>query len=158
MKELHIDLDKKKKSLPKKAYGILSVIFSVLWIIIQYNDNNLSLFNIIYSLYFLLLGISFYYDGLGKSLSSLFGGAFIDLTNEYFKIKPSTFSKIYSFNWDKIKSIKIGVVNIEIIGADDKLHKIDLSTLDYPVVIELKQRLSELSKNTVLENIQLIKN
>jgi hypothetical protein len=54
MKDYYVDLDKRKKSVPRMILGMLSVIVAVLWLFVQRND--LGYFNIIYSIIFLFGG------------------------------------------------------------------------------------------------------
>ena len=145
MRELYIDLIKKKKSKPKIYLGILSVIFALVSAFIQYDYNSLSIFNIIYSLYFLLFGIGYLFEGSGKSTGTLFGGKYIDLTEESLTFKISLFGEKHSFPLQNIKSIITGIITIEILTLDGGSYKIDLSTLDYLAVVELKQFMSDIS-------------
>ena len=142
MKDYFVDLDKKKRSVPRMIFGVISVVFAVVWLVV--NKNDLTFFNIIYSVFFFLSGIGHYYEGAGNYFSiKFFGKSFIELNDEVFKIKLPGRNPLLDFAWGNVKSLKVGLVNIELIDKDDKLHQVDLSKLDYEIVVELKKYLSE---------------
>lgn len=149
MKEFHIDLDKHKKSTSKKILGIVSVIISIGWFII--NRHHLSFFNNLYSLYFLLLGIGYYLDGTGKSIFHFLGKPHIDIMDGYLSIKSTPFAREHTFQLSNIKTLKIGLINVEINGKNKDTLTIDLTKFDYPIVIEFKEALSALSKELKLD-------
>ena len=149
MDELHIDLDKPKKSTYKKILGLSSVILSIIWFI---GHHHIYLFDYLYGLYFLLMGIGYYLDG-SRFILHLFGNPHIDLTNNYFRIKPTTFSRENILKWNDVESLKIRLVSVEITTLGKETLKIDLLKFDYPVVLELKEALTSISKelNLALE-------
>ncbi len=145
MKELYVDLISKKKSKVKIYLGTLSLAFAFISAYIQYAYNNLTLLNIIYSLYFFLFGTGYIYEGLGKSPGNLLGGKFIDLKEELLTFKLSLFGGKQSFPITRIKAINIGTITIEISTFDGETYKIEQSFFFFFFVVELKQFMSDIS-------------
>ena len=142
MKEYYVDLDKRKKSVSRMIFGVISVVFAIFWLVV--NKNDLTFFNIIYSIFFLISGIGHFYEGMGNYFSiKFFGKSFIELNDKVFRMKFPGRNPNLDFRWENVKSLKIGLITVEIVDKNDKTYQVDLSKLDYEIVVELKKRLYE---------------
>lgn len=143
MQDLYRNLDRRNRSIPKRVFGIMIIAFSVSWIVIQYTRDNIIFLDAIYVVLFLLSGIIQLYESFGRNL---LGKTFINLTTEKLDIRITPYMKRLTLQWKDIRDIRIGIVNVELTDNENKTYSIDLSYLDYHLVIELKQRLAELSE------------
>ncbi len=141
MQEFYLNLSKSQKSLSKILLGTFTIVYSIVWIILLTGNNNMQLFNTASAVWMLIIGTAYCYEGTGRT----FGKKFIEVTEEYIKIKAFPFKSASIYYLNDIISITVGMVKIDIIDSNDKLHEIDLSAQDYRAVIELKRMFAELS-------------
>lgn len=141
MQELHIDLNKNRKSIPKLILGSLNISISIILIKELYSSNSIHLLNAVCGIFLFIMGAGYIFEGSGRSL----GERFIVLTDKCLTIKLFLFKPEQVFYLDEMKTINIKPIKIEITDTKNELHEIDLSQLDYPLVVELKKRLSDFS-------------
>jgi hypothetical protein len=59
------------------------------------------------------------------------------------KMKLSWHNPLLALEWENVRSLKVGLITVEIIDKENKVYQVDLSKLDYEIVVELKKRLFE---------------
>jgi hypothetical protein len=104
---------------------------------------------------FNLIGLPHIFAGLGISIESFFGKAFVHIDNEMIDIKLGAFEKEYKIDWQKIKSI-------ECKSGDFTIHKLDnssiffpISKLDYSSILDIRNTLLKLAESkNIRYNIQ----
>ena len=144
MDKIQINLKEAKRPIKRKFISFIAIISSIIWFIIKYNSHTLSLLNTIFIIYLFVAGLISFYDTRDILFNKLFGKPFIELTYEYLSIKLSPFTRRYNFNLKRVKLIKIELIKVEIIDIENKSFTIDLSPLEYPVVMEIRQLFSNL--------------
>lgn len=96
-----------------------------------------NLFNIIFwSLYGI---IALYQIITGKRIESLFGKAYIHITDEFLKLKTSVFKKEQSIYWKDLGRLSMKPTFIKITGQDGNNINIDFKNLEYLAVQNLKE-------------------
>ncbi len=141
-------LKEKKKSKFALILGILSFVLAIFWITLRLIENNaLSLFDWIYSFFFLLNGVSQTLSGLGYSIERLIGKAFIKIDNQAIKIKTGAFDKEQSIDWSEIRSIDYKPGNFIITKNDNSTYKLTMSKLEYSVIQEIKNVIDKIAND-----------
>ena len=149
--EINIDPleEKRKKSVFRIIFGICCGLLAVSWIIVRFFENEIIkpsdwfLFGV-----FALNCVFHLIEGLGYPFESLFGKTYILINSELIKIKASVCDKEQFINWNEIKSInyKINLQKLEIIKTDDTIQILNLTKLDYKLLIELKKTIGRIAK------------
>jgi len=95
-----------------------------------------NLFNIIFwSLYGI---IALYQIITGKRIESIFGKAYIHITDEFLKLKPSVLKKEQSIYWKDLGRLSMKPTFIKVTGQDGNTISIDFKNLEYLAVQNLK--------------------
>ena len=143
--ELKVNIDKIKKSSFRFYLGILMFLFSIIAVI--YSIISSDWFYFLYGIFFGFMSLSHIYEGLGKSLNSLFGKRFITIDEEKIIIKSNTLKEAQIIEWQGIESIKYGVTKIEINEKPDKTIFIDYGDLSYNLVQKIKETILRIAEN-----------
>jgi hypothetical protein len=145
---LSIDLLNQKKSTIRTIFGILIVIFSSSYLLYNFNNQEyLNLFDWVYFIFFLLLGLGHLIEGTGISIRKLFGAkAHILIDNEKIVFKPETFKKETRIKWKDIKSIEYKAARYKILLINNGYCEIDLPTTNYNLVQVIKESICAKSK------------
>ncbi len=140
MDELNIDLIRiPEKSKTRRVLGLIYLFFGLAIIILLISfEERISVWMYLLCIYLVLEGIVFYLDGLGVSISGLFGEAYIRINDSEIKIKRSIFSKGSILFWDHIDRIGISVIGIRFKLKDEMIRHIDYGNLDYGNIQKLK--------------------
>ena len=109
-------------------------------------------FDWLYSGLFALNGIVHVAEGLGFSIDSLFGKAYILINPECINLKAGVFDKEQFAYWDNIKSIDYKFNKFKIVKTDNTNMIINLSKFSYFLNNEIKEVVSCIAKE---KNIQL---
>jgi len=143
--ELNIDLlkGKREKSLFRVVFGILFCLCGSSRIFVT---EVMKPFDWIYFGVFILGGISHLIEGLGYSIESFFGKAYILINSELISIKAGIFSKQQSVNWNEIESIDYKLNRFEVKKTDNTSMIINLSMLDYVSINEIKKTIDCIAK------------
>jgi len=95
-----------------------------------------NLFNIIFwSLYGI---VALYQIFTGKRIESLFGKAYIHITDEFLKLKTSVFKKEQAIYWKELSRLSMKPTFIKVSGQDGNTISIDFKNLEYQKVQDLK--------------------
>ncbi|WP_142532947.1 hypothetical protein [Saccharicrinis carchari] len=139
--ELTINLLARKKSNLRIGFGMLAILFSILWIWIALAEKeSLKIFDMLYFLVFLTLGIGHLIEGTGVSLVGFFGGkALIHINDKEIRIKQEPFTKGETIQWDELKSIKYKSAQYRITKTDDSTLMLKIPTDDYNRVQSIKE-------------------
>jgi hypothetical protein len=142
--QLSINLLKQKRSVFRMIFGIIAIIFSISWIIIQYGENDkIKIFDWFYFLLFFLLGICHLIESTGISLRKIFGAkAYIHINNDKISIKPYAFYKEKNFKWTEIKEIEYKSAQYKITKTDNTSIIMELSTENYHIVQNIKESIN----------------
>ena len=152
--ELKINLlEKKKKSLFRVILGIGCVLIVSSWILFIFIERGIIRpFDWFYFGIFMLNGVIHFVEGLGYSLESLFGKAYILINSEIISLKSSAFDKEQSVNWNEIKSIYYKIDRFNIKKTDDTTIFINISKFDYKLMRQIKETVDCIAK---AKNIQI---
>ena len=140
-------LKEKKKSTFRVIIGILFFVISIFWIQNIFKaGHSLEPFDWFYSAILLLNGIVHILGGLGYSVERLIGKAYIKINSEFIKVKPGIFEKETEINWNDIDSIDY-IPNVFKIHKQDKTTQLlSISKLDYSIISDIKNVISEIAK------------
>ncbi|HKK43714.1 MAG TPA: hypothetical protein VJ963_14955 [Bacteroidales bacterium] len=141
MDELIINLIRiPEKSKIRSVLGLTYLFFGLtIIILILLIEGRLSVLMSLICIFLVLDGIIFYIDGLGISISGLFGEAYIWIDNSEIRVKKSIFSKESILFRDHIDRIVISVICIRFKLKDGTGKKLDYSNLDYTNIQKIKK-------------------
>ena len=144
------------KSIFRLILGISSCLISILWIIARLVDNELiRLFDWFYFVMFNLIGLPHIFAGLGISIESFFGKAFVHIDKEMIDIKLGAFEKEFKIDWQEIKSIECKSGDFTIQKLDNSSVFFPISKLDYSNVIGIRDIIFKLAESKNIKcNIQ----
>ena len=135
-----------KKSTTQVLLGIFSLIFAVVWPCFRMLDTvPIRLSDWVYAAFFFLSGIVHTLSGLGKSVETFFGEAFIHLDAHCIRLKLSVFKKETRINWENIQSITYEPTLLRIHINDNSTRVFGVSTLDFSCLQDLKKVLAEIA-------------
>ena len=146
--ELKIDLLKeKRKSLLRVVLGILSFLVAIGWMITKIIGKEVVRpFDWVFCGIFALNGIAHFTEGLGYSLESFFGKAYVLINSEIIALKASIVNKEQLIHWDEIQSMEYKLNKFEIKKTDNTLLVINLSNFDYLLKEKIKQTIQCIAK------------
>jgi len=157
--ELNIDLlEKREKSVLLIILGLLLLCFPIFILIwrhlLPYAHDVRLLDNISYSLLF-FSGVGLIIVGLGGSPLKIFGKAFIMIDSEKISVKNKPYVKVQSVLWSDIKAIRYDSCKYHIIINNNNKQIIDLSSVDYSLMNDVKKTVSNiaLKKGLVIDEI-----
>ena len=138
----------KKKSKFPLFLGIASFAIAIVWIWIKliYNET-IKTFDWVYSILFLLNGVSHTSIGFGYSIERLFGKAFIKIDDRSIKIKMGVFKKEKEIAWSQVKSIEYKPNNYYITQSDGSTYHFKMTELEYSVIQEIKNTLETIASD-----------
>jgi hypothetical protein len=141
-------LKKQRKSIFRIIIGILLFVISIVWITDRIMDNlTIRLFDWSYTGIFALNGIIHTFEGLGFSIASLFGKAYISIDNEQILIKRGIFDKEQKIYWNSIKTIFYKLNKFRIQNIDNTDMTLDLTKFDYELKNEIKEIIENIAKD-----------
>jgi len=116
---------------------LLSFIVAQVYINVKIEMQILNYLNItLWVLYTLLL---FFQVFTGKRIDSLFGKAYIHITDEFLKLKTSVLKKEQSIYWKDLSHLSMKPTFIKVRGQDGNTISIDFKNLEYLAVQNLKE-------------------
>lgn len=98
----------------------------------------LTLLQVLYSLYFTLLGVIFVFHGLGKDPLILLGQNFIYINDEKIEYKPNRLHKSKVILWNRINTVKIKTASIQLKSFSDESINIEYNHMEYSTIQKLK--------------------
>ncbi|MFN3782499.1 MAG: hypothetical protein ACK4R6_01155 [Spirosomataceae bacterium] len=135
-----------QKSTAQTLLGIFSLIFAVAWPVFRILDGEpIRLSDWVYAAFFFISGIVYTLSGLGKSVETFFGEAFIHLDAHCIRLKLSVFKKETRINWEDIQSITYEPTLLRIHINDNSTRVFGVSTLDFSYLQDLKKVLAEMA-------------
>ena len=135
-----------QKSTAQILLGIFSLIFAVAWLVFRILDGEqIRPSDWVYDAFFFVSGIVYTLSGLGKSVETFFGEAFIHLDAHCIRLKWSVFKKETRINWENIQSITYEPTLLRIHINDNSTRVFDVSTLDFSCLQELKKVMAEMA-------------
>jgi hypothetical protein len=135
-----------QKSTAQILLGIFSLIFAVAWLVFRILDGEqIRPSDWVYDAFFFVSGIVYTLLGLGKSIETFFGEAFIHLDAYCIRLKLSVFKKETKINWEDIQSITYEPTLLHIHINDNSTRVFDVSTLDFSCLQDLKKVLAEIA-------------
>jgi hypothetical protein len=140
-------LRKNKNSKAQIILGTVLIILSIFWIIINYKDNSIRLFDWLYSIIFLLNGAINILEGSGISSNKIFGKAYIKINSVFIDFKPTIFEKSQKIDWDDMVKISLKPTKIAMKATTGKHLVISYSILDYNTVSEIKEKIRFIAEN-----------
>ncbi|MDR2145717.1 MAG: hypothetical protein LBE91_04570 [Tannerella sp.] len=153
--ELKIDLLKGRgKSRLRIVFGVLCILLSGAWLIVGIleKESELLFLWILQGLLFTLMGIVHLMEGLGYSLGSYFGRAFVLINSEVISLKTNIYGKGQCVNWSEINSMNYQLNKFNIQKTDNTTVSISLVELDYLSVQEVKKTIYSIAEE---KNIQI---
>ncbi len=137
------------KSRASTIAGVFSIIFGVAFGV--YND--FSIIWPVYSLFPIIMGLLAVAYGRGYNSERFFGKSFIEINETEFSLKTGAFKKSQSVKWNDVSSLKYEAAVYIFFYKDGSQHKIDLKSLEFELIQEIKEVVSTIAKSN---NIQLI--
>jgi hypothetical protein len=134
------------------VFGLTFLIIAFFWIFTRINNNEtIKLFDWFYTAIFGLNGLVHIIAGLGYSIESIFGKAFIKIDNDNINIKLGIFEKEKKVNWKDILSIDYKPNNFKILKRDNSIQLFSISKLDYSCISEIKEIISRLAEDKKID-------
>lgn len=131
--------------------GIVFIALSITWILIKIN-NEIIVFDWIYSGVFFLNGIVSIMQYYGFIIEEFFGKRFIRITNKKIQYKPRTLKSEIVILWEDIHAIQFKVNHVKIEYNDGKTFKLQYNSMDYRSVQQLKETIREIAKSYNIRN------
>lgn len=139
-------LKETKKSKFRIAIGNGFFVFSILWVYTKTMDSQpIKFFDWLYVSLFSLNGIVHILGGLGYSIESYFGKAFIEIDEELLNFKLGIFEKQQKVSWRDIESIDYKQSVFKIHKRDNTTETLKISKLDYLSISQIKEAVSKLA-------------
>ena len=144
------------KSTFRLILGISMGVISILWIAARFAENELIRpFDWFYSGIFGLNGVTHIFAGLGLSIESFFGKAFICIDSKMINIKPGIYAKEQKIAWQGIKSIEYKPCVLKFQKLDNSSLTISISKLDYDSIKGIQDIISKIAESKAIScNIQ----
>lgn len=157
MEELNINLVViPARSKTRKAVGIITILIAISWLAANYfYKDSLSLFDIVYSIFFSLYGIFFTLDGAGISSKSWFGESYIRINTNGLYIKKGGLTKEWILLWEDIEQVEITVIKIKFTLADKSHRDLDYDNLEFEHIQQIKQTIISLAKEKSIRVLKL---
>lgn len=136
-----------QKSTVQTLLGIFLLIFAVAWLVFRILDGepSIRLSDWVYAAFFFISGIVYTLSGLGKSVETFFGEAFILLDADCIHLKLGVLKKETKISWEDIESITYEPTLFRIHTHDNATHVFDVSELDFSCLQELKKVMAEMA-------------
>lgn len=135
-----------QKSTAQILLGIFSLIFTVAWLVFRILDGEqIRPSDWVYDAFFFVSGIVYTLLGLGKSIETFFGEAFILLDADCIHLKLGVLKKETKISWEDIESITYEPTLFRIHTHDNATHVFDVSELDFSCLQELKKVMAEMA-------------
>lgn len=135
-----------QKSTAQILLGIFSLIFAVAWLVFRILDGEqIRPSDWVYDAFFFVSGIVYTLLGLGKSIETFFGEAFILLDADCIHLKLGVLKKETKISWEDIESITYEPTLFRIHTHDNATHVFDVSELDFSCLQELKKVMAEMA-------------
>ena len=135
-----------QKSTVQTLLGIFSLIFAVAWLVFRILDGEqIRPSDWVYDAFFFVSGIVYTLLGLGKSIETFFGEAFILLDADCIHLKLGVLKKETKISWEDIESITYEPTLFRIHTHDNATHVFDVSELDFSCLQELKKVMAEMA-------------
>ena len=149
-------LRKSDKSIFRLILGISMCVISLFWIIARLEENEgIRPFDWVYSGFFTLSGVTHILTGLGISIESFFGKAFVHIDNETIDIKLGVFEKEFKIDWQDIKSIDYKSGDYTFQKLDNSSIFFPISKLDYSSILDIRNTLLKFAESkNIRYNIQ----
>ena len=148
-----------KRSKFRVFLGLSFLVVAIAWIALKhFNNTEIGLFDWIYSGFFILNALIHIYGGFGYSIEGLIGKSFIRIDENSANFKLELFKKEKIASWDSIQSIDYKANDLLILKNNKFSLAISLSKLEYSMIQEIKNTLTDLAnrkgiKIGVIENI-----
>jgi hypothetical protein len=134
--------------------GVLSLLLALAWMPVQWIEkNSLSGFDGVFTLVFLINGVSLIMAGKGYSLERIFGKAYLKLNDQALILKPGIFDKERHIPWEELGKLDYKPNRYEFGLKNGERVKLSLVKLNYDDIQELKRVIKTLAEQ---KNIQLI--
>lgn len=141
-------LAERKKSKFALILGLTSIVLAITLISLNLiTKTPFSTFTWIYTLIFLLNGVSHTMHGLGYSIERAFGTAYIRIDPSAIEIKTSVWTQAQKLDWDKIAAIEYRSGFFYITQKDHATQKLIISKLDYATIQEVKNIIVEIAQD-----------
>lgn len=143
------DLYLLKKSRLTMLFSVMSISLGLaIW---AYKD--FSLFGLGQSIFIIIMGFIGIAYGIGYNPERLIGKSFINIDENEFTLKTNAFKKAQSIKWKNIDKIKYIAAVYIFTDKEGNSFKVDLKSLDYEVIQEIKNVVSMHAKSN---DIQLL--
>lgn len=151
--ELTINLLPTKKSKFRIGFGILAILFAGFWILFNLAEkDSLKVFDWLYFIVFITIGIAHLIEGTGVSLVGLFGAkAFIYINDDKLHLKHDAFKKGKTVKWNEIKSIEYKSAQFKITKTDNSLVILEIPTDNYNRVQSIKQIIESIASENGIQ-------
>ena len=140
-------LKKRKKSTFVFILGILLLLFALTWIPVRLIENEqISGFDIIYVIIFLLNGIVQILAGRGISPEKIFGEAYINIDEKMISIKPNAVKKGNSIQWKDISFLNYNLGKFSFTLKNQQIQEVSVHNLEYSVIQDIKKSIASIAK------------
>ncbi len=144
-KDLHL--------IPKSRLSTIAGVFSIVFGILVWVFHDYSVFWIPNSLFLIIMGVLAFANGRGYNPERLIGKCFIEINEIGFSFKPTAYKKIQNVKWSEVVSVHYVAATYIFECKDGSRYKIDLKTLEFELIQEIKEVVSSMLKS---QDIQLI--
>ena len=123
------------------GFGILVILSAGVWISFNLAENeSLKVFDWLYFIVLISIGIANLIEGKGISLAGLFGAkAFIHINDDEIHFKHDHFKKGRTVKWSDIKSLEYKAAQYKITKTDSNIVILEIPTDSYNQVQSIKQ-------------------
>lgn len=151
--ELTINLLPTKKSKFRMGFGILVILFAGVWISFNLAEHeSLKIFDWLYFIVLISIGIGHLLEGTSVSLVGLFGSkAFIHMNDDEIHFKYDRFKKGRIVKWCEIKSLEYKAAQYKITKTDNSIVILEIPTDSYNKVQSIKQIIESIASENGIQ-------
>lgn len=123
--------------------GVISLSIPIIYVVFRFFGDREKLFSQFPMMILLTIqGILGIINGMGYSAEKIFGSAFVLVDNEQIAIKTGIWKKVVSIRWSQIKTLQYKANWFEIIHPDGSASKLELSDLEFKVLVETRDAIN----------------
>lgn len=149
-----INLIKTQKSKIRIGFGIVAILFSILWFLFSLAEKeSIKVFDWVFFIFYITLGLANIIEGTGVSLIGLIGAkAYININDDEIHIKQNAFKKGRTIKWNEIQTIEYKSAQYKITKNDNSSIILEIPTDSYNRVQSMKETIKSF---TIGKGIQI---
>jgi len=129
------------KSIVRVIVASIALLIGIAMIILTVipSQEQLPLSALLLACYLIPFSIYHLLEGIGISVRTMLGAAYLKINNETISIKQTSFSSLKQIKWDNVRKVRITLFSILFYDEEDKPTEIRYDNLDYSLIQRLKK-------------------